>query len=223
MKSRGRFRSFCRNITSSQVRRPMGARSFWCIIRMGPGDSILNISHWTRSLSRIGTWSHGLMTLWTNSKGKNIWARSTWSLGITRYQSNPLMCGILIQSQGGTFQMARHAFQIDKCSRNLHEVYGWHLASIHQLICSGILGWQSDLQPDLGRAPSPHPTSPPNTAATQVVCQFGEVHFWHDPGSISGIHFWWKGGACRSKPRSKSFGIGQPQPPNRASQLSGSC
>ena len=22
-----------------------------------------------------------------------------------------------------------------------------------------------------------------------VVCQFGEVHFWHDPGSIYGIHY----------------------------------
>jgi len=23
----------------------------------------------------------------------------------------------------------------------------------------------------------------------QVVWKFGEVHFWHDPGSISGIHY----------------------------------
>ena len=85
--------------------------------------------------------------------------------------------------------MAGHAFQVDECSCNLHEDDGQHLAAIHQLIYSGVLGWHSDLQPDLGRAPSPHPTSPPNTAATQVVCQFGEVHVWHDPGSISGIHY----------------------------------
>ena len=45
------------------------------------------------SLSRIGTRSHGLMTFWTNSKGQNISTRLTWSLGINRYQSNPLMCG----------------------------------------------------------------------------------------------------------------------------------
>jgi hypothetical protein len=40
----------------------------------------------------------------------------------------------------------------------------------------------------LGRAPPPHPTGPPNTVETQVVCQFREVHFWHDSGSIFGIH-----------------------------------
>jgi hypothetical protein len=32
-------------------------------------------------------------------------------------------------------------------------------------------------------------TGPPNTVETQDVCQFREVHFWHDPGSISRIHY----------------------------------
>jgi len=45
------------------------------------------------------------------------------------------------------------------------------------------------LQPELGRAPPPHPKGSPNTAATQAMCQFGEILFWHDPGSISGIHY----------------------------------
>ena len=45
------------------------------------------------------------------------------------------------------------------------------------------------LQPELGRAPPPHPKGSPNTAATQAMCQFGEILFWHDPGSVSGIHY----------------------------------
>jgi hypothetical protein len=84
--------------------------------------------------------------------------------------------------------MVGHAFRVDECPYNLHEANGRHPTTIHQLICSGLLGFHSDLQPDLGRAPPPYPTGPPNTAATQVVCQFGEMHFWHNLGSISGIH-----------------------------------
>ena len=94
-KSRGRFRSYCRKVTSDQVHHPVGARSCWYIRRMGLGDSVLIIGHWTRSLSGIGTRSHRLMTFWTNSKGKNISARSTWILGIIRDQLNPLMYGRL--------------------------------------------------------------------------------------------------------------------------------
>ena len=45
---------------------------------------------------------------------------------------------------------------------------------------------------------------------TQVVCQFGEVHFWHDPGSISGIHYWWKGGACGSNQDPSHSGLASP-------------
>ena len=122
-----------------------------------------------------------------------------------------------LQSQGRPFQMASHAFRVDECSRNLHEDDGRHLAAIHQLICSGVLGWHSDLQPNLGRAPSPHLTSPPNTVAIEFVCQFGEVNFQHDPGSISGIHYWWKGGACGSSQDPSHSGLASPNHYNRAS------
>ena len=44
-----------------------------------------------------------------------------------------------------------------------------------------------DLQLDVGREPPPHPTGPPNNTEAQVVCQFGKVHFWPDPGSVSRI------------------------------------
>lgn len=37
--------------------------------------------------------------------------------------------------------------------------------------------------------PSPHPTGSPNSVATQAVCQFGEMYFRHDPGSVFGIHY----------------------------------
>ena len=62
MKSRARFKSCCRKVTSYQVHRPVGSRSCWYRRRMGCGDSILTIERWTRSLSGIGTQSHGLMT-----------------------------------------------------------------------------------------------------------------------------------------------------------------
>jgi hypothetical protein len=94
-----------------------------------------------------------------------------------------------LQSQGGPFRMDGHAFWVDEFSHNLHEADGRHLVAIHQLIFSSVLGWHPDLQPDLGRAPPPHLTGPPNTVETQVVCQFGEIHFWHDPSSVYGIHY----------------------------------
>jgi len=120
-----------------------------------------------------------------------------------------------LQSRG-PFRMVGHAFRVDECSCNLHEDDGWHLASIHQLICSGVLGWHSDLQPDLGRAPPLHPTSPPNTVVAQIACQFGEVHFWHNLGSIPGIHYWWKGGACWSNQDPSHSGLANPNHSNRA-------
>lgn len=95
MKSRGRFKSCCRKVTFDQVHRPVEARSCWCKRRMGLGDSVFTIRHWTRSLYGIGTQSHGLMTFWTNWWGQNISARSIWSQDITKYQSNPPMCGRL--------------------------------------------------------------------------------------------------------------------------------
>jgi hypothetical protein len=85
--------------------------------------------------------------------------------------------------------MVGHAIWVDEFPCNLHEANGRHPMTIHQLICSGVLGWHSDLQPYLGRAPPPHSTCPPNTMTTQVVFQFGEMHFWHDPGSVFGIHY----------------------------------
>ena len=62
MKSRGKFRSCYRRVTSDQVHLPVGARSCWYRRRMGLGDSVLTIGRWTRSLSGIGTRSHRLMT-----------------------------------------------------------------------------------------------------------------------------------------------------------------
>ena len=59
MKSRGRFKSCCRKVTSGQVHRPVGARLCWYRRRMGLGDYVLTIGHWIRSLFRIGTRSHG--------------------------------------------------------------------------------------------------------------------------------------------------------------------
>ena len=110
--------------------------------------------------------------------------------------------------------MVGHALRVDECPCNLHETNEWSIVTIHQLICSGVLGWHSNLQPDLGRAPPPHPTGPPNTTATQVVCQFGEMHFWHNPSSVSGIHYWWVGGACGSSQDSSHSGLASPNHPN---------
>ena len=60
---------------------------------------------------------------------------------------------------------------------------------LHPLTNSFVVSYFDDLHLDLGRAPPPHPTCPPNTAETQAVCQFGEVHFWHDPSSVSEIYY----------------------------------
>ena len=46
------------------------AKLYWYRRRIGPEDSVLTIVQWTRSLSKISTQSHGLMTFWTNSRGQ---------------------------------------------------------------------------------------------------------------------------------------------------------
>jgi len=119
--------------------------------------------------------------------------------------------------------MASYAFRVDECSCNLHEADGWHLIAIHQLICSGILEWHPALQPKLGRAPPPHPTGSPNTVETQVECQFGEVHFWHDRGSVSRIHYWWMGGGYWSIQDPSHSTLAGPNHSDRAPQLFGFC
>ena len=84
--------------------------------------------------------------------------------------------------------MVGHAFRVENLSHNLLEADGQYLTTIHQLICGGVFRWHPNLQLDLGRAPPTHSRGPPNIVTTQVVCQFGDIHFWHDSGSIYGIY-----------------------------------
>lgn len=128
-----------------------------------------------------------------------------------------------LQSQGGPSRMVGYAFRIDEFSCNLHEANGWHLTDIHQIICSGILGWHPDLQLQFGRAPPSHPIGSPNTAKTQVMCQFGEMHFWHDPGLVSRIHYWWAGGSCGSSQDPGHSGLAITNHSDKYLQLSWSC
>lgn len=172
-KSRGRFKSCCRTVTSIWVHHPVGARSCWYRRRMGLGDSVLTIEHWTRSMFIIGTQSHGLMTSWNNWRAE-IFQQDRFEVRLSLGTNWTLRCvEDYLQSQGGPFWMVGYAFRIHECSCHLHEANGWHLVAIHQLICSGILGWHPNLQPQLGREPPPHLIGSPNTVATQVMCQFG--------------------------------------------------
>ena len=98
MKLRGRFKNRCRKGTLGQVHHPMEARLCWYKINMSPRDSVLTIGRWIRTLYGIGIQSHRFMTFWTSSKGPNISAILNWSLGITSYQLNPLMCGSLLSN-----------------------------------------------------------------------------------------------------------------------------
>lgn len=98
--------------SSGQVHQLVGSRYYWYRRRIELGGSVLTIGHWIRLLSRIGIQSTIFMTFWTSSRGPNISARLTWSPVITRYQSNPTMCGILPLNPRGTFQMVGHAFWV---------------------------------------------------------------------------------------------------------------
>ena len=55
------------------------------------------------------------------------------------------------------------------------------------------------------------------------MCQFGEMHFWHDPCSISRIHYWWMRGACGSSQDPSHLALASSNHFDRAPQLSGSC
>ena len=66
--------------------------------------------------------------------------------------------------------MVGHAFQDEKCPRNLHDSDGRHLSTLHQCIHGGVFRLHLDIQPELGRAPPPYSIGPSNPATTQVVC-----------------------------------------------------
>ena len=150
MKSRGKFKSCCKKVTSSWVHHPMGDWSCWYRRRMGLGDSVLTIKCWTRSLSKIGTRSHGLMTFWTNIRGK-IFYKDQLEIRISPSTNKTLRCVEDYLQIQGPFQMFGYAFWVDECSCNLHEADRWNIVAIHQLICSGIPGWHPDPQPELGK------------------------------------------------------------------------
>lgn len=84
--------------------------------------------------------------------------------------------------------MVGHAFRVDKCPHNLYIADGRHFAALHQLIRGSVPKRHPNLHPELGRAHTPYSTGRPNPATTQIVCQFGEMHFWYVPSSISGVH-----------------------------------
>lgn len=119
--------------------------------------------------------------------------------------------------------MVGHSYRVDECPLNLHEIDGWHIATLYQCLHDGAFRWHLDIWLDLGRDPPPYPIGTPNPANTQVVCQFGEVHFLHDPSSISWVHHWWSDHACGTSHDRSHFGLAIPNQSNNASQISGSC
>ena len=137
--------------------------------------------------------------------------------------SNSLMCGRLPSNQGGSFRMVGHAFWVDECPCNLHEVDGRHFANLHQCIHHGVFRWHLDLQPKLGTTPPPYSTGTSIPATTQVVCQYGEMHFWHEPCSISSVHHWWEGCACWPSQDTSHSRLANPNHSDKALQLSGPC
>jgi len=122
-------------------------------------------------------------------KGENI-STDRFEVRISPGTNRTLWCvEDNVQSHRQPVWMVGDAFRIGECSYNLHEANGWHLVPIHQLICSCILGWHPNIQLELGRAPPPHTIGSPNTATRQVMCRFGEMHFWHYLGSVSTMDY----------------------------------
>lgn len=118
------------------------------------------------------------------------------------------------------FLMDFHAFRVDDCPHNLHEVDGRHLAALHQLIRGSVFRWHRDIQQELGRSPTPYTACPPNPTKTQFLCQFGEMNFWYDPCSIYGVHHWWVGCACGPGQDKIYLILDSPNHSNRATHLS---
>ena len=71
-----------------------------------------------------------------------------------------------LQIQGAPFQMVGHAFRVDEFPHNLHEANKGHIAPLHQIIHGILFRQHLDLHPELGRAPTPYSTGPPNHVTT---------------------------------------------------------
>lgn len=128
-----------------------------------------------------------------------------------------------IKSKEGPSWMVGHSFHADGCPRNIHEINGRHLVTLHLCSCGGGFRWHLDIQPELGRAPPPYSIGPLNPVTTQDVCQLGEMHFWHDLASIFWVHHWWVRCACGPSQDTIHSEFSNPNHSNKASQLSRSC
>ena len=55
------------------------------------------------------------------------------------------------------------------------------------------------------------------------MCQFGEMHIWHEPSLISGLHHWWTRCPCVPSEDTIHSGYASLNHSNRASHLFGPC
>ena len=81
-----------------------------------------------------------------------------------------------------------HALQVYEFLHNLHVSDERHFASLYQIVFGSVLRRHPNLQSQLGRENTPYLIGPRNPAITHIVCLFGEMNFWYDPGSIYGVH-----------------------------------
>lgn len=101
-----------------------------------------------------------------------------------------------LQIQGNPFWMVGYALRVHNYPCYFYESNGWHLMALHQLSRGFFCGWHPHRQQELGITLATNSVIPSNPVATQIVCQLGEIHLWHEPGTIFGLNHRWVRFAC---------------------------
>jgi hypothetical protein len=84
--------------------------------------------------------------------------------------------------------MVGHALWFEKIPNNFHKDNGIYLAVVHQLFFSGVFGWHSHLQQDLGGTLVAYSVGFAYTMTTQDICQLGKIPLWHGHGPVPRLH-----------------------------------
>ena len=128
-----------------------------------------------------------------------------------------------LQVKGRHFWMVGHALWFDKFSNHFNEYDGWYPVTIHQYFCSGVFGWHSHLQQDLGITLVAYSTYSSHPTATQAICQHGKILLRHGQGLVPRLHCWFAWCACWSSQDPSHHWLANPNQDYWASELIMPC
>ena len=109
------------------------------------------------------------------------------------------MYGNEFQDQGSIVWMLSHAFQLNQCTCNLHEINGWPSTTFHRQLCHFLSRWYLDFQSIMGRTCKTTLTSFRHSTVTSTISEHGQMLICDDQHQVFGVCNWLCRYSCRPK------------------------